>query len=188
MRAGPGSHRRFGNSAVAGGKRILAVAITAAAATAASLAFAAPGNAAPYVQAPELSLSTSGPCQGTSLTVAGTSFVPGSAVGLTMRPSAASLGAAVASADGTFTRAVTLPKTTGTFQIIAAGPPKPENSNTAEATVHIRDCTGPVPITGYTGGPHSRGSYALPAGLAVLACLALGGGLTWWCRHRRHAA
>lgn len=181
---------------------VAAVAMVAAVAVAAALVmFAAPAeaadaaDAAPYVHAPALSVSASGPCKGTSLTVDGTGFVPRSSVRLTLHPRAvspgsavASLGSALASAAGGFTRTVTLPAVVGTYQLIAVGPPTSTNPNTAEVTLHIRDCSGPVPITGYTGNPRGGTGYALPAGLAALAFLALGGGLLWWHRNRRHTA
>jgi LPXTG-motif cell wall-anchored protein len=159
----------------------------AGAVTAAAVVFAAPGSAAPYVQAPALSVSTSRPCQSTSLAVAGTAFVPGSTETLTLRPAATALGSAVAGAAGGFTATVTVPEVTGTRQLVAAGPPAPGNANAAQATLHIQGCAGPVPVTGYSGGPAGGTGYARPAGLAGLACLILGGGLLAW-RRRKHAA
>jgi hypothetical protein len=170
-------------------QRCLAAIAAAVGAGAAALAFAAPGGAAPYVTAPALSVSTTDPCAGAALTVAGTDFVPGSAVSLTLRPADPALGSAVAGAAGGFTATVVVPKVTGTRELVAAGPPEPRNPNTAEATLHVQSCAGPVPITGYSGdGAASRAGYALPAGLAVLACLVLGGALGWWYRCRKHAA
>jgi titin len=169
-------------------QRCLAAIAATAGVSAAALAFAAPGTAAPYVTAPALSVSTSSPCKSTSLTVAGTDFVPGSSVTVTLRPPGASLGSAVADATGAFTMTVTLPEVTGTRQLVAAGPPTPGNPNAAEATLYMESCTGPVPITGYSGGAASHAGYALPAGLAVVACLILGGALGWWYRCRKHAA
>jgi hypothetical protein len=170
------------------------------------VALAAPGSAAPYVTAPALSVATTGPCQSTSLAVKGTGFVPGSTVTLTLRPPGSSLGSVVVDAAGEFTTTVMLPEVTGTFQLVAAGPPTPTNPNTAQATLDIRSCvspvptpsyssavpvpsrSGPVPITGYSGGGPAGGvGYALPAGVAAVACLLLGGGLAWR-RRRSHAA
>jgi hypothetical protein len=49
--------------------------------------------------------------------------------------------------------------------------------------------SGPVPITGYNGGPFDPPGYAVGVGLAALALLTLGGVLlTWWRRRRKSAA
>jgi hypothetical protein len=183
--------RDFRNRATAGRQRCLA-AVAAAAITAAALALAAPGSAmaaAPYVMAPALSVATTSPCQDSSLTVTGTDFVPGSMVTLTLHSADASLGSVVVSAAGGFTDTVTLPEVTGTHQLVAAGAPTPRNPNTASATLHIQSCLGPVPITGYTGSSLAGGpGYAMPASIAALTGLILGGGLLAWRRRRRHAA
>lgn len=167
-----------------GVKRLLA----ATAVIAAPLTFAAPAKADPYVQAPSLSVSSSDPCKGTSQVVDGTGFVPGSTVNLTLHSRVISLGSAVVSPAGGFTKTIKIPSVTGTHRLVAAGRPTPKNPNTAEVTLHIRDCTGPIPITGYTGHPASGTGYALPVGLAVLAVLSLGGGLAWWRRNRKYTS
>jgi hypothetical protein len=172
---------------MAGRQRCLAALAAAVAVTAAAAAIAAPGSAAPYVTAPALSVSTTSPCKNASLTVAGTGFVPGSAVTVTLRSAADPLGSAVVGAAGGFTATVTVPEVAGTRQLVAAGPPTPRNPNTAQATLHIESCVGPVPITGYSGSPADGPRYALPAGLAALASLILGGGLLTWRRRTRAA-
>jgi hypothetical protein len=169
-------------------QRCLAVIAAAVGVSAAVLAFAARGSAAPYVTAPALSVSATAPCAGASLTVAGTGFVPGSTDTLTLRPAGPSLGSAVAGAAGGFTATVAAPQVTGTRELVAAGPPAPRNPDTAEATLHVQSCVGPVPITGYRGGPAGGAGYARPAGLVVLAGLMLAGALGWWYRCRKHAA
>jgi hypothetical protein len=177
----------FRNNAKAGHQRWVAAVAAAVAVTAAAVAFAAPGIAAPYVTAPALSVATTSPCKSASLTVTGTGFVPGSTVTLTLRSAAVSLGPAVVGAAGGFTATVTLPEVTGTHQLVAAGPPTTGNPNTAQATLHLQSCAGPVPITGYSGGPAGGTRYALPAGLAALACLVVGGLLAWRRRRTRAA-
>jgi hypothetical protein len=177
----------FTGAAMAGRRRCLAAVAAAVAVTAAAVALAAPGSAAPYVTAPALSVATTSPCKGASLAVAGTGFVPGSAVTVTLRPAAVPLGSAVPGAAGGFTAIVTVPEVTGTRQLVAAGPPTPGNPNTAQATLHIETCAGPVPVTGYSGAPPGGRRYALPAGLAALAGLILGGGLLAWRRRARAA-
>lgn len=170
-------------------KRFLATIATLATAAAATVAFAAPSDAAPYVQAPVLSISISDPCKGTSQLVEGTGFVPGSALSLTLHSRVISLGSVVVSPAGGFSKTIKIPNVVGTRRLVAAGPPTPKNPNTAEVTVHIRDCSGPIPITGYSGNPAGGGTgYAWPAGLAALAGLILGGVMAWRRRSRKHAA
>lgn len=165
-------------------KRFLAAAAVSAAVAASTLTFAAPGKAEPYTQGPTLSISVSDPCKGTSQVIAGSGFVPGSTVSLTLHSRVIALGSIVIGPGGGFTKTIKIPPVLGTRRLVAAGPPTRDNPNRAEATVHIRDCTGPIPITGYTGTPGGGRDYAVPAAFAALAGVLLGGGLLWW--RRRH--
>lgn len=141
-----GAASTYSKDDVMAGKHSLAAAVVVAATLATSFAVAAPGNAAPYVKAPTLSVSTTAPCKSTTLTATGTDFVPRSTVTLTL--ASTSVGSLVVSANGGFTTTVTVPEITGTFRLVAAGPRSPRNSNTAQATLTIRRCPVEVPVTG----------------------------------------
>ena len=134
---------------MAGHKRFLVAVVVVAGLAAATLGLAAPVSAAPYVQAPTLSVSTTAPCESTSITVTGTDFVPGSTVSLTLA-GVASLGSVVVNSSGGFTTIIELPEVVGTFQLVASGPATATNSNTARATLNILNCAvAPVvPVTG----------------------------------------
>jgi hypothetical protein len=137
---------------MAGLKRFLATAVATAGVVAATMTFAAPGNAAPYVTAPTLSVSTTSPCESTSIKATGTDFVAGSTVTLTMENSQTfSLGSVTVGPNGGFTTTVTLPEVVGTFELTAAGPPTSTNSNTAKATLNILNCAVPTPTVPVTG-------------------------------------
>lgn len=158
-------------------KRPLAAIIATAALAVATLTFAAPGNAAPYVKAPTLSVSTTSPCEGESLTVTGTDFVPGSTVQLTLQSTPTSLGSVVVNANGGFTATVKLPAgVTGTHEIVAAGPPTPRNPNRATATITIRLC----PVSAAAPPPSRPGPAAFTgadiAGLIALVVVLMGAG------------
>lgn len=168
-------------------KRPLAAIIATAALAVATLTFAAPGNAAPYVKAPTLSVSTTSPCEGESLTVTGTDFVPGSTVQLTLQSTPTSLGSVVVNANGGFTTTVTLPAgVTGTHEIVAAGPPTRTNPNRASATITIRLCpvsAAKPPAPAAFTGVDIFGMVAL-----VVVLLGIGGAFLYIGRRRKSAA
>lgn len=159
-------------------KRPFAAVLATAALAVAILTIAAPGStAAPYVKAPTLSVSTTSPCEGESLTVTGTDFVPGSTLQLTLQSSPTSLGSVVVNANGGFTATVKLPAgVTGTHEIVAAGPPTPRNPNRATATITIRLC----PVSAAAPPPSRPGPAAFTgadiAGLIALVVVLLGAG------------
>lgn len=168
-------------------KRFLAAILAPAALALATLTFAAPGNAAPYVEAATVSISTTSPCPGDSLTVTGTGFAPGSTVDLTLHSTVTSLGSEIVDANGGFTATVTAPAgVTGTHQIVAAGPQTPTNSNRAQATLHIRVC--PVSPASPPGPPAITGADILGMVALVVVLLGIGGAFVYIGRRRKSAA
>lgn len=132
-------------------RRFLGAVLVTSALAATALGFAATGNAAvvggaPYVTAPSISVSTTGPCRSTPLTVAGADFVPGSTVTLTL--AGFTVGSVTVGANGGFTTTITVPEVPGTFQLVAAGPATATNPSRAEATLNILSCVQFVPVTG----------------------------------------
>lgn len=190
-----------------GHQRSLA-AIIASALVAATLMFAAPSTtaAAPYVKAPELSVSTTSPCVNSTLTVTGRGFVPGSTVKLTLRSHgrSISLGKVVVDANGNFSTTVRLPAgVSGTFHLVAAGARTAENPNKAQSTLHIRVCVSPSasavapPPPGAAAPPAAAQPAPPPAftgveifGIVALAValLGIGGGFVYVGRRRKSAA
>ncbi len=134
----------------------------------ATVLFASTANAAPYTNAPTLSVSTSNPAVGANLTVAGADFVAGTTVDLTLHTQTYDLGTATVDAGGSFTTTVTLPAGMSGTHTLAATDPAGNTILTASLTIVIgADNSG--------GGSNGAGSAGNGSG-AGNGALAAGGG------------
>lgn len=126
----------------------------------ATVLFASTANAAPYTNAPTLSVSTSNPAVGATLTVAGADFVAGTTVDLTLHTQTYDLGTATVDAGGSFTTTVTLPAGVSGTHTLTATDPAGNTILTASLTIVIgADNSG-----GGSNGAGSAGNGALAAG------------------------
>jgi len=132
----------------------------------ATVLFASTANAAPYTNAPTLSVSTSNPAVGATLTVAGADFVAGTTVDLTLHTQTYDLGTATVDAGGSFTTTVTLPAGVSGTHTLAATDPAGNTILTASLTIVIGadNSGGGANGAGSAGNGSGAGNGALAAG------------------------
>ncbi len=132
----------------------------------ATVLFASTANAAPYTNAPTLSVSTSNPAVGATLTVAGADFVAGTTVDLTLHTQTYDLGTATVDAGGSFTTTVTLPAGVSGTHTLTATDPAGNTILTASLTIVIGadNSGGGANGAGSAGNGSGAGNGALAAG------------------------
>lgn len=146
-------------------RAIVALAI----AVAASVLFAPMSTAAgyPVTECPSLSVSTTNPLPGQSITVSGENFTPNASVRLELHTDVIVLKTVTADANGSFSTSVTLPDdVVGTHSIVAAtgAPNSSDCPGNPVVIIHIQ--TGGSSTS--TGGHHGGTSFT---GVDVLAML-----------------
>jgi hypothetical protein len=132
----------------------------------AALSFAASADAAPYHKQPKLSVSTTTPAVGATITVTGTDYGANETVELTLHTAVYTLGSAHTDASGGFTTSVTLPAgVSGTHTLVGTGM---TSGGVASVTLVIGGSG-----TGGTGGSNGGGGLS-NTGAAVIGVGALG--------------
>lgn len=159
------------------------LAIVAGAVLTLGLAFAASSNAAPYTNQPVLTLSTSTPLEGSTLTVAGSGFGGGDTINITLHTATYNLGSVTTTGSGTFSTQVTLPAgVTGQHTIVATDA---NTGQTASASIDI------IASGSSNGGTSSSSGGLSNTGVAVMSIgglgvlLLLGGGVMLMAGRRR---
>jgi hypothetical protein len=164
-------------------RRSTRIVLASLAALIAMLGFATSASAAPYANQATLSVSTTNPAVGGTLTVSGSGYAAGETVNLTLESASVSLGSAVANASGDFTTSVTLPSGfSGQHTIVGTGATSGES---ASVVICIGSCgTSGSASSGGGGGLAITGvAVAVIGGLGVL--LLIGGGLMLLAGRRR---
>ncbi len=146
----------------------------------ATVLFASTANAAPYTNAPTLSVSTSNPAVGATFTVAGADFVAGTTVDLTLHTQTYDLGTATVDAGGSFTTTVTLPAgVSGTHTLTATDPAGNTVLNASLTIVIGADNSGGGSNGAGSAGNGSSNGNGSGAGNGALAAGGGNGGLAY---------
>jgi hypothetical protein len=141
-----------------------------------------------------MTVNSSSTNAGSSITVQGSGFLPGSAVQLAMEPkgsgSRQSLETATADSDGKFTEQVVIPAATdpGEVRVLASGIDCEEVKRDVAAVIQVQDSRGAPPQDVSPGDALSRtGVNALPWLLTALVVILVGLALLVIARQRRRA-
>lgn len=152
-----------------------------------ALGFAASASAAPYANQGTVSVSTTNPSVGGTLTVGGSGFASGETVDLTLHSAVYQLGSTKADSSGSFSATVTLPSgVSGRHEIVATGV-----TSGVKAITSI--CIGSCSTAAGAGGAGSGGGGLASTGVAVAAIggfgliLLIGGGMLLMAGRRRKA-
>jgi hypothetical protein len=159
------------------------IVVAALAALFAVLGLATSASAAPYSNQATISVSTTNPAIGGTLTISGSGWAAGETVILTLESSSFSLGSAIANASGDFSTSVTLPSgVSGDHTIVARGA---TSGATASAAICIGSCGGGGSASSGGGGGLASTGLAVAAigGLGVVLLIA--GGLMLLAGRRR---
>lgn len=170
---------------------LIGLSAAAAVAAPATVALAYPPNICAT-----LSVSTTTPLVGESITVTGTHFDPNSTVRLELRPPGSTLGTAHSNAQGQFSIGVTMPaNASGRHDIVAVGgnaapgpgcPADPSQALDIQSTGGASSSGGPGP-NGGGGGPAMTGVDIAGLIAAALALLGVGYLVNRGGRRRRRA-
>jgi hypothetical protein len=128
----------------------------------------------PPVQCPTLSVSTTSPLAGSSITVSGSNFVPGAAVRLELRTQVSVLANVTTNNDGSFSVSVRLPAgVSGDHDIVAVGGIGTGATGCpASVAIVIHDIAGAS-----TSAPAGNGSGTAFTGIDILALIAVAAAL-----------
>ena len=175
-----------------GFKRLIAV--MAALAALAIGVFAFSGAASAYTPSggtSALTISTTTPCAGCSVTISGSGFASGEKIGITEHSKVETLGSAVALSSGSFSATVTTASDlTGTHEIVALGA---SSGHRAVVTIDVPEASGTGTSSGSGSGSSSGGGLA-STGVAVIGIgavgvvLLAGGGVMLMAGRRRSSA